>query len=77
MVAEHGTRLTELDGVGPVVAARLLGRTGHAGRFASASAFANYAGVAPVEVASAPTRPAIACLAAGTASSTSRCTSSR
>ena len=42
-----------LDGVGPVVAARLLGHTGHAGRFASSSAFANYAGVAPVEVASA------------------------
>jgi transposase len=53
VVAEHGTRLTELDGVGPVVAARLLGHTGHARRFASASAFANYAGVAPVEIASA------------------------
>ena len=53
VLAEHGTRLTELDGIGPVVASRLLGRTGHAGRFASASAFANYAGVAPVEVASA------------------------
>ncbi|GAA4897833.1 transposase [Actinomycetospora straminea] len=50
---EHGTRLPELTGIGPVVAARLLGRTGRAGRFASASAFANYAGVAPVEVASA------------------------
>jgi transposase len=53
VLAEHGTRLTELDGIGPVVASRLLGRTGHAGRFASASTFANYAGVAPVEVASA------------------------
>lgn len=54
VLAEHGTRLTELDGIGPVVAARLLGRTGHAGRFADASAFANYAGVAPVEIASGP-----------------------
>jgi transposase len=53
VVAEHGTRLTELDGIGPVVAARLLGRTGQAGRFAGSSAFASYAGVAPVEVASA------------------------
>jgi transposase len=53
VLAEHGTRLIELDGVGPVVAARLLGRTRHDDRFASASAFANYAGVAPVEVASA------------------------
>lgn len=53
VLGEHGTRLTELDGVGPVVASRLLGRTGHAGRFTSSSAFASYAGVAPVEVASA------------------------
>jgi transposase len=39
--------------IGPVVATRLLGRTGRASRFPSSSAFANYAGVAPVEVASA------------------------
>jgi transposase len=44
--------LPEVDGVGPVVAARLLGRTGQASRFPSSSVFANYAGVAPVEVAS-------------------------
>lgn len=54
VLGEHGTRLTELDGIGPVVAGRLLGRTGHAGRFADASAFANYAGVAPIEIASGP-----------------------
>ena len=52
-VAEHGSRLPEVDGIGPVVATRLLGRTGRASRFPSSSAFANYAGVAPVEVASA------------------------
>ena len=52
-VAEHGSRLPEVNGIGPVVAARLLGRTGRAGRFPTASAFASYAGVAPVEVASA------------------------
>jgi transposase len=52
-VAEHGSRLTTVDGVGPVIAARLLGRTRGASRFATASAFANYAGVAPIEVASA------------------------
>ena len=52
-VAEHGSRLPKVDGIGPVVAARLLGRTGRAGRFPTASAFASYAGVAPVEVASA------------------------
>lgn len=52
-VAEHGSQLPTVDGIGPVIAGRLLGRTRRASRFASASAFANYAGVAPVEVASA------------------------
>jgi transposase len=51
-VAEHGSGLPEVEGIGPVVAARLLGRTGHASRFPSAAAFASYAGVAPVEIAS-------------------------
>lgn len=50
---EHGTRLPEVDGIGPVIAAKLLGRTRGITRFPTASAFANYAGVAPVEVASA------------------------
>ncbi|WP_180990004.1 transposase [Streptomyces noursei] len=40
-------------GVGPVLAARLVGRVGRASRFATAAAFANYTGVAPVEIASA------------------------
>jgi transposase len=52
-IAEHGSRLPAVDGIGPVVAARLLGRTGQARRFPTASAFASYAGAAPVEVASA------------------------
>ena len=51
-VAAQGTRLPEVDGIGPVVAARLLGRTGRASPFPTSSAFANYAGVAPIEVAS-------------------------
>jgi transposase len=53
VVTETGSRLTTVDGVGPVVAGRLLGRTRRASRFPTAAAFANYAGVAPVEVASA------------------------
>jgi transposase len=53
VVAETGSRLTDVDGVGPVIAGRLLGRTRRASRFPTAAAFANYAGVAPVEVASA------------------------
>jgi transposase len=52
-VAGHGTSLPEVDGIGPVIAARLLGRAGNARRFATRAAFASYAGVAPVEVASA------------------------
>jgi transposase len=52
-VVKHGSRLPEIDGIGPVVATRLLGRTGRASRFPSSSAFANDAGVAPIEVASA------------------------
>jgi transposase len=52
-VAEHGSKLLAADRIGPITAGRLLGRTRHASRFVSASAFANYAGVAPIEVASA------------------------
>jgi len=52
-VAEHGTSLPKIDGIGPVIAGRLLARTRRASRFATASAFASYAGVAPIEVASA------------------------
>jgi transposase len=49
---EHASSLTEIDGVGPVLAVRLVGRTGGVERFATESAFASYAGVAPIEVAS-------------------------
>jgi transposase len=48
----HGSRLRQVDGVGSITAVRLIGRTGPASRFASAAAFATYAGVAPIEVAS-------------------------
>jgi len=51
-LAAHGTRLLQVQGVGPVLAVRLLGRAGRATRFRSTAAFANYAGVAPIEVAS-------------------------
>ena len=52
-VAATGSRLSEVDGIGPVITAQLLGRTRGASRFPTAAAFASYAGVAPVEVASA------------------------
>jgi transposase len=49
---EYDTELLDVDGVGPVLGARLIGRTGRASRFPTPDAFANYTGVAPIEVAS-------------------------
>ena len=49
---DYSSRLLEVDGVGPVLAVRLIGRCGRASRFPNADAFASYAGVAPVEVSS-------------------------
>jgi transposase len=51
-VATSGTTLKALYGVGAVVAAKLLARTGPISRFRSADAFVSYAGVAPIEVSS-------------------------
>ena len=45
--------MTDVYGVGPVVAAFLIGYTGDIGRFASADHYASYNGTAPVEVSSA------------------------
>nr|AIU93852.1 hypothetical protein LRS1606.418 [Rhodococcus sp. NS1] len=50
---EHGTRLRDIDGIGPVTAACLIGRTGRPDRFPTAAAYANYSGSAPVQIASA------------------------
>jgi transposase len=47
---QHSSSLTEVDGIGPVLGVRLIGRTGPAARFPSSDAFARYAGVAPIEV---------------------------
>lgn len=49
---DYGSQLLEVDGIGPVLAARLIGRTGRPSRFRSSDAFASYAGVAPIEVSS-------------------------
>ena len=53
LVDATGSTLTETVGVGPIMAGRLISRTGRASRFPTSSAFANYAGAAPVEIASA------------------------
>ncbi len=51
-VAASGTTVTDVYGVGPVVAAFLIGYTGDIGRFASAGHYAAYNGTAPIEVSS-------------------------
>ena len=51
-VAASGTTLTGLLGVGDVVAAKILARTGPISRFPSAAAFASFCGLAPIEVSS-------------------------
>jgi transposase len=51
-VTESGTTLTELFGVGPVVAAMVIGYTGDVTRFRNRDHFAAYTGTAPIEVSS-------------------------
>jgi transposase len=52
-VAASGSTLTDTVGIGAITAGRLIGRTGRADRFPNSASFANYAGAAPIEVASA------------------------
>jgi transposase len=51
-VRASGTTVTEVFGVGPAVAAAVIGDTGDISRFASKDHFAAYNGTAPVEVSS-------------------------
>jgi transposase len=51
-VRSCGTSLTEIFGVGPVIAATIIGDAGDISRFPSADRFAAYNGTAPVEVSS-------------------------
>jgi transposase len=52
VVAASGTTLTELFGVGPVVAAMVIGYTGEVARFTTRDRYASYTGTAPIEVSS-------------------------
>jgi transposase len=52
LVAASGTTLIELYGVGPVIAATVLGLVGDVHRFPTQDHFAAYNGTAPIEVAS-------------------------
>jgi transposase len=51
-VAASGTTVTDVYGVGPIVAAFLIGYTGDPLRFASPDHYAAYNGTAPIEVSS-------------------------
>ena len=51
-----GHPLLELPGVGPLVAAKVLGEVGDRRRFASPDAFAAFAGVAPIPASSGQTQ---------------------
>ena len=53
LVEKSDSTLTDTAGIGPIVAGRLIARTGSPSRFPSSAAYANYVGAAPVEVASA------------------------
>ena len=49
---QHGTRLRDVNGVDPILAARILGCSGRVSGFPTAAAYANYTGTAPVQIAS-------------------------
>jgi transposase len=51
-VAASNTTVTDVYGVGPIVAAFLIGYTGDVARFASPDHYAAYNGTAPIEVSS-------------------------
>jgi transposase len=53
-VAASGSTVTEIHGVGPVVAAYLIGHTGDIARFPTAGHYARYNGTAPIEASSGP-----------------------
>jgi transposase len=55
-VAASGTTVTEIYGVGSIVAAFLVGYTGDITRFESAGHYASYNGTAPIEMSSAGSR---------------------
>jgi len=52
-VEASGSTLMSTPGIGPVMAARLIARTGSIDRFPTAVAYATYCGTAPIEIASA------------------------
>jgi transposase len=52
LVAESGTTLMTLYGIGPLIAGRILAEAGDVARFAAKDKFASYNGTAPIDVSS-------------------------
>jgi transposase len=55
-VEESGTSLVDLQGIGPVIAAKILGEVGDPSRIRSKGAFAMLSGTAPLEASSGVTK---------------------
>jgi transposase len=51
-VEASGTTLTQIFGIGPILAARIIGKVGDVGRFPTKGHFASYSGTAPLEASS-------------------------
>jgi len=51
-VEASGTTLTQIFGIGPILAARIIGTVGDVGRFPTKGHFASYSGTAPLEASS-------------------------
>ena len=51
-VHDSGTTLTDIQGIGPITAARIIGHSGNPARFPTRGRYASYAGTAPIEASS-------------------------
>jgi transposase len=51
-VQASGTSLTQIFGIGPILAATIIGAVGNVGRFPTKAHFASYSGTAPLEASS-------------------------
>ena len=52
LVAQSGSTLTEIRGVGAIVAAKIIGHTGDVARFPNTDHFASFNGTAPIDASS-------------------------
>jgi transposase len=73
-VEASGTTLPQIFGVGPILAAKIIGTVGSVARFPTKAHFASYAGTAPVEASSGEVVRHRLSLALKTDTSTTPCT---